>query len=62
MFQSVIQQNTAVSMMKIAKETKPKFVASLGDHFYFYGVHDTEDPMWQRTFEGLISHSFILQF
>ena len=48
--------------MKIAKETKPKFVASLGDHFYFYGVHDTEDPMWQRTFEGFISYSFNFQF
>ena len=28
-------------------------MASLGDHFYFNGVEDTKDRMWQRTFEDV---------
>src|SRR4051812_43847746 len=47
----------ANEMAKAAKDLKPRFVISVGDNFYWYGVTSTEDTLWKSTFEDVYSDS-----
>jgi len=50
------QQRVASAMGTIAERHGSSFVLSLGDHFYFHGVRNADDPRWRRTFERVYQH------
>ena len=50
------QQSVASAMGTIAERHGSSFVLSLGDHFYFHGVRNADDPRWRRTFERVYQH------
>ena len=38
-------------MKRVARLNPPEYIIGLGDNFYFHGVEDDEDEMWEKTFE-----------
>jgi acid phosphatase len=47
------QAAVATQMGLAAAALKARFVASLGDNFYDYGVVSTDDPQWKESFEDV---------
>ncbi|KAL1511847.1 hypothetical protein AB1Y20_005132 [Prymnesium parvum] len=52
---SPAQLRIASAMGELARRQRPRFVLSLGDHFYFRGVQHADDPRFERTFESAFS-------
>jgi hypothetical protein len=50
------QQETADCMAEVAKTVKPNFVFTTGDNFYENGVADTEDILWELSYETVYHH------
>ena len=50
-FTSPIQLSVADSMKRVSRLNPPEYIIGLGDNFYFHGVEDDEDEMWEKTFE-----------
>ena len=38
-------------MKKLARQNPPEFIIGLGDNFYFHGVQNENDKIFEETFE-----------
>lgn len=47
------QKDVAAAMNNCAAQAKPKFIASTGDNFYTFGVKNTADKLWKKSFEDI---------
>lgn len=47
------QTAVANAMDKCAHEAKPEFIISTGDNFYTFGVRNTKDKLWKKSFENI---------
>ncbi|KAM9333741.1 tartrate-resistant acid phosphatase type 5-like [Pholidichthys leucotaenia] len=54
------EQAVAAEVDRLARMEGIDFVLSLGDHFYFSGVKNVEDPRFKHTFEEVFSQSSLL--
>ena len=44
-------------MKRSARMRPPEYVIGLGDNFYFHGVEDENDEMFEKTFEQVYNTS-----
>ncbi|KAH8739731.1 secreted acid phosphatase [Cryptosporidium ryanae] len=44
------------AMGEVASKLKPKFLVSVGDNFYRWGVSSVDDPLWDHMFENVFTH------
>ncbi|OII75004.1 secreted acid phosphatase [Cryptosporidium ubiquitum] len=44
------------SMANLASVIKPKFIISVGDNFYRWGVSSVDDPIWENMFESVFDY------
>ncbi|KAK6589581.1 secreted acid phosphatase (calcineurin family) [Cryptosporidium xiaoi] len=44
------------SMGEVASKLKPRFLISVGDNFYRWGVSSVDDPLWDHMFENVFTH------
>jgi acid phosphatase len=51
------QVEVAAQMAAAAEQLKPRFVVSVGDNFYDFGVASVIDPQWQTSFEKVYGAS-----
>lgn len=49
------QRQVAAQMALAATSSKSRFIVSVGDNFYDYGVASVDDPQWQTSFENVYS-------
>jgi len=56
LYNSPTQLSVAASMTRTSRLFDPKWILSLGDNFYYWGVQNIEDPMWDKTFEEVYSN------
>lgn len=54
------QQAVSAEVDTLARSEGVDFILSLGDHFYFDGVKNTEDPRFKHTFEEVFSQPSLL--
>lgn len=54
------QLDVAHQMALASSAIGARFVISVGDNFYDYGVSTTEDPQWQSSFEKVYADSSLL--
>ena len=47
------QKDVAAAMDKCAGKVKPSFIASTGDNFYTFGIKNTNDKLWKKSFEDI---------
>jgi len=45
----------AAQFMKSTAAMKPRFILNPGDNFYYCGVHNKTDSMWESTFENVFT-------
>jgi acid phosphatase len=45
------QVEVATQMAIASEKIKPRFIVSVGDNFYDFGVASVDDPQWQTSFE-----------
>ncbi|EEA06781.1 serine/threonine protein phosphatase, putative [Cryptosporidium muris RN66] len=51
-----ILKSVARSMGEVAEIIDAKFVTSVGDNFYRWGVGSVDDPLWEELFESTFIH------
>ena len=54
-YSSPIQKSVADSMGRTSRLHRPEYIVGLGDNFYYHGVEDENDPMFENTFENIYS-------
>ena len=52
-YSSPIQKSVADSMGRTSRLHRPEYIVGLGDNFYYHGVEDENDPMFENTFENI---------
>ena len=40
-------------MGRTSRIHRPEYIVGLGDNFYYHGVEDENDPMFENTFENI---------
>ena len=52
-YSSPIQKSVADSMGRTSRIHRPEYIIGLGDNFYYHGVENENDPMFEKTFENI---------
>ena len=52
-YSSPIQKSVADSMGRTSRIHRPEYIVGLGDNFYYHGVENENDPMFEKTFENI---------
>ncbi|KAJ0059684.1 hypothetical protein NL108_009821 [Boleophthalmus pectinirostris] len=52
-YHSLFQATVAAELNRLSQEPGLDFILSLGDHFYFEGVKNVQDPRFKQTFESV---------
>ena len=58
-YRTIVEENIALYMARVAKEYNTHFQMALGDNFYVHGIKDEFDKRFRDTFEDVFKSEYL---